>query len=355
MPLLDNQSIEIMCSGLGYPEGPIHCSDGSILLVEIQAEQLSIVRPGKTKSEQIAPIPGGPNGAAVGKDGGIYVCNDGGFKWEPIRLPNGQTLSIGGNQPKNYTGGKLQKVDSATGEVTDLYTSCTERAFPPPQGPKIWNPPFLLRGLDDLVVDASGGIWFTDYGKQRPDSKDVTGVYYASPDGKSIKQMIYPLDSPNGIGLSPCGKKLYVALTFARKVLWYDIPEPGVIEPNAGVIDGSNLLTAKLEGQSILDSMALDEEGNVYVATMLPDGLAPMSNGGISVIKPNGDVDFIQLILPNGDFAPMPSNICFGGKDMKTAYVTCGASGHLLKMPAKIPGLELNFNGSHFDASGVKQ
>lgn len=364
MPKLDNSAIEVMSSTLQYPEGPIHCIDGSIILVEIRGEKLSIVPPEGGNSKQIAHIPGGPNGAAIGKDGNIYICNDGGFEWADIPLLNGQTISVSGNQPKgaDYIGGMLQRVDPSTGSVTNVYTECTERAFPPPGQPKTWSPPFELRGLDDLVVDEAGGIWFTDYGKQRPRDKDITAVYYVSPDGSSIKQMIYPLNSPNGIGLSPCGKKLYVALTFESKVLSYDIPEPGVIEPNAygpknpdGTIDGSHLLTANLPGESILDSMALDAEGNVYVATMLPNGLAPMSNGGISVISPDGEVEFIPITLPDGKYAPMPSNICFGGKDMKTAYVTCGASGNLLKMPATIPGLELNFNGSNFDASKVKR
>ena len=76
----------------------------------------------------------------------------------------------------------------------------------------------------------------------------ITAVYYATPDGKSIRQMIYPLNSPNGIGLSPDGKKLYVALTFERKILSYDVPEPGVIAPNKGVLDGSYLLAANLVG-----------------------------------------------------------------------------------------------------------
>ncbi len=352
MPKLDNTSIEVLSSNLKYPEGPIHCSDGSIILVEIMGQQLSIVPPDGGPSKPLAALPGGPNGAAAGPDGHVYVCNDGGFDWLPIPLPNKQQLWVGGNEPSTYVGGSLQQVNPANGEVKTLYTECTER-FAPPNA--YWNPPFLLRGPDDLVFDEAGGIWFSDYGKIRARDRDITAVYYATPDGKSIRQMIYPLNSPNGIGLSPDGKKLYVALTFERKILSYDVPEPGVIAPNKGVLDGSSLLAANLVGQSVLDSMALDVEGNVYVATMLPAGNNPMSNGGISIVSPKGEVEYVPLELPNEEFAPLPSNICFGGKDMKTVYVTCGASGHLLKMPSSIPGLKLNFNGSDFKPNGGKQ
>ena len=95
--------------------------------------------------------------------------------------------------------------------------------------------------------------------------------------------------------------------------------------------------------------MAVDKDGNVYVATMLPDGANPASNGGISVISREGKVGYVEITLPNGGVAPMPSNICFGGDDLKTAYITCGASGHLISMPAAIPGQPLECHGSYYD------
>jgi len=359
MSKLDNNSTEVLSATLQYPEGPIYCQDGSIILVEIKGEQLSIIPPGGGDSKRIAHLPGGPNGAAIGPDGDIYVCNDGGFDWQSIPLPK-QQLWVGGNQPENYNGGCLQQVDPVTGAVKTLFTECREREFPPGTSAPVWNPPFALSSPDDLVFDAAGGIWFTDWGQSTERTRAVTGVYYVSPDRNSIKQMVYPLHAPNGIALSPDGKKLYVALTYERKIIYFDVPEPGVISPNnvtgpgQGSFDGSHLLTAKLEGQAILDSMAIDVEGNVYIATMIPDGNNPMSNGGISIISPIGGVDFVPIKLPDGAFAPLPSNICFGGPDMKTAFITCGASGYLLSMRASVPGLKLHFNGSEYDASKVK-
>ena len=64
-------------TGLRFPEGPIAMPDGSIVLVEMFGPRLTRVAPDGTKST-IAEIEGGPNGAAVGPDGAIYLCNNGG-------------------------------------------------------------------------------------------------------------------------------------------------------------------------------------------------------------------------------------------------------------------------------------
>ncbi len=349
MSTLDNGAIEILASGLGYPEGPVHCRDGSILFVELKNQCISRLPAGGGKVEKLVSIPGSPNGLAAGPDGDLYVCNSGGFEWIPIPPPPAKPLLwISGDQPGDYIGGKLQRYSPKTGEVTDLYTECGNKSGWPAMA--AWHPPFLLRGPDDLVVDARGGIWFTDFGKQRPTDKDITGIYYAAADGSKITQMAYPINSSNGIALSPKGDRLYVALTYERRIIYFDLADFGEIAYNPkNVTDGSKLLTADLPGQSMPDSMAVDAAGNVYVATMLPDGADPDSNGGISVISPEGDVDYVDIALPNGGVAPMPSNICFGGDDLKTAYITCGASGHLISMPAAIPGLPLEFDGSQYD------
>jgi len=350
---LDTSKIEIISSTLEYPEGPVHCSDGSIILVEIKGERLTKVSPGG-QATTLAQLPGGPNGAAAGPDGCIYVCNDGGFQWMPIPGVNqDKIIWVGGDEPEGaaYKGGSLQKVDTASGEVTTLFTACQERGYPGPTGEALpaWSPAFDLKGPDDLVFDEVGGIWFSDFGKTRERDRDITGLYYVSPDQKTITQMAYPLNSPNGIALSPDGKRLYFALTYERKVMYFELSGPGKIKRNPASMDGAYLLTADLEGQAILDSLAVDVEGNIYLATMLPSGNTPVVNGGISIISPEGAVEYIEIKLPDGSFSPLPSNICFGGSDMKTAYITCGGAGYLIKMPSAIAGLKLNHNGSDFN------
>jgi gluconolactonase len=309
----------------------------------------------------VIDIPGGPNGLAVGPciDGKVqlYVCNDGGFDWVQLPPPPAEPkLLISTTEPENYLGGSLQRVSlDPGGPIRDtLFTETSQPPAWPPTQPEKWDPPFPLRGPDDLVLDKEGGIWLSDFGKQQlrsvdkqqlHSSKDVTGVYYVAPDGSSMRQAIYPLTCSNGIALSPDGEWLYVALSFERRVLKYKVGPGGTFEPNPKTLDGSYLVTGAFEGSSVLDSMAVDAEGNLYVATMIPQGSDPSVNGGITVVSPDGKhVEFIEISLPNGVPCPLPSNICFGGDDMKTAYVTCGGSGFLVKMPAEIPGLKLNYN-----------
>jgi gluconolactonase len=320
MVRFDEGPFTVVASGLLYPEGPIARPDGSVLLVEVKGGTLTRIAPDGARSV-VATLGGSPNGAAIGPDGAVYVTNSGGFEWIPVG-----SLWITGNQPADYRTGSVQRVDAA-GNVTTVYTT-----FPTASGGTL-----PLRGPDDLVFDANGGFWFSDWGKSRPRDRDVTGVYYAKPDGSSIREAIFPLNAPNGIALSPDGKRLYVAETYSRRVLYWTLSGPGQIARNPATLDGSYLLTAAVPGQGILDSMAVDEEGNVYVATMLPKGADPTSNGGLTIITPEGDVvQFLEIDI--GTPVPVPSNLCFGGPDRRTAFVTCGGSGQLVSVRMKIPG-----------------
>jgi len=75
--------IREIASGLRFPEGPIAMDDGSVLVVEIKRGTLTRVKPDGSL-QVIAETGGGPNGAALGPDGMVYVCNDGGFDWMEI-------------------------------------------------------------------------------------------------------------------------------------------------------------------------------------------------------------------------------------------------------------------------------
>jgi gluconolactonase len=319
----------VIATGLEYPEGPVYQSDGSILLVEIHRGTLTRVGPDGT-TQVVANLGGGPNGAAAGPDGALYICNDGGMTW--LQLPGTSTtlpVLVALGQPPNYTTGSIQRVNLKDGTFTTLYTNCN--------GSRLCSP-------DDLVFDGDGNFWFTDWGKQRAADRDITGIYYAHPDGSSIEQKIPGRSAPNGIALSPDDTRLYVAETYARWIVYWKLSAPGVIEKNPDTLDGSYLLTADIPGQGTLDSMAVDEEGNVYVATMLPEGQNPAIPGGITVVSPDGEIlEFIELTV-EGKPEPLPSNLCFGGPERRTAFITLAGTGRLAACEMKIPGKALHFN-----------
>jgi gluconolactonase len=228
-------------------------------------------------------------------------------------------------------------VDVATGTVETLHTTFATT------DPATKQPVTLpLKGPDDLVFDAQGGLWFSDWGKARPRDRYVTGFYYVPPGGGTVREAIYPLNAPNGIALSPDGTRLYVVETYSRRILYWKLSGPGQLAPNPETLDGSYLLTAAIPGQGILDSMKVDSEGNVWAATMLPDGANPRSNGGLTIVSPQGEVlQFLEIAV--GTPSPLPSNLCFAGVDRRTVYVSCGGSGALAKTRSSVPGLKLNF------------
>ena len=298
-----------IAKGLRFPEGPIAMPDGTIVLVEIERQTLSRVHP-DGRIDVIAKLGGGPNGAAIGPDGAAYVCNNGGFRWLEDRHGLRPVA-----QADDYGGGRIERVDLGTGEARVLYTG-TEN------GP--------LRGPNDIVFDRSGGMWFTDLGKARARDLDRGGVYYANADGTSIREVIYPMLTPNGIGLSPDETRLYVAETQTGRLWAFDLDAPGRVRKHPFPSPNGGTLVAGLPGYQLFDSLAVEAEGNICVATLF--------NGGITVISPDGR---------SVEHVPMPdlftTNICFGGSGLRTAYVTLSVSGRLVAVDWPRPGLALNF------------
>lgn len=303
--------IREITSGLQFPEGPIALADGSVVLVEIARGTLSRVTP-DGRIHVVADLGGGPNGAAIGPDGAVYVCNNGGFEWHTEA--DGTLRPV--LQGKHYSGGRIERVNLATGRA--------ERLFDQVDG-------VGLRGPNDLVFDAHGGFYFTDLGKNREREMDMGGVYYARTDGSPPTTVARPLLTPNGVGLSPDGQTLYYAETAGARLWAYDITAPGQVHKDAWPsLNGGRMLTASPGGQlQRFDSLAVDALGNVCVATLM--------HGGISIISPDGRL-VSHVPLPDR----MTTNICFGGPDRRTAYVTLSGSGKLIAIDDwPIPGLAL--------------
>jgi len=299
-----------IATGLRFPEGPMAMPDGSVIVVEIARGTITRVAPDGTMSV-VAEVGGGPNGLAMGPDGHLYCCNNGGFEWQDV-----MGLLVPGEQPASYTGGSIQRIDLESGRTETLYTHCG--AHP-------------LRGPNDLVFDQHGGFWFTDHGKIRERERDRGGLYYARPDGSLIREVVFPLDSPNGVGLSPDGRRVYVAETFTGRLWAFEIGAPGEIVQAAALGGpGGGTLVAGLPGFQLFDSLAVEASGNVCVATL--------AAGAISVIAPDGTI-VEQVSMPD----PIPTNICFGGADLRTAYVTLSGTGQLVALEWKRPGLALAY------------
>jgi gluconolactonase len=305
---------QILASGLQFPEGPVVDQDGSILIVEIERRTITRVKDGKTSI--VAELPGGPNGLAWGpgaslSDRALYVCNNGGFLFTKA--------AEGGNRvkpgvPEDYTGGWIERIDPKTGERHVLYRNCGEHS---------------LVGPNDIVFDKHGGFYFTDYGKFYPRHRINGGLYYALADGSKIVEVAYPLITPNGVGLSPDRETVYVAETETGRLWAFDLAEPGKAkrDPGSFAPHGGRILYGA-GGYQRFDSLAVEESGNICIATIV--------SACITVVSPDG-----RLVeqVPTGDV--VTTNICFGGADRKTATVTLSSSGTLAEMPWDRPGLAL--------------
>jgi gluconolactonase len=306
---MSQPQITEVANGLQFPEGPVAMPDGTVLCTELRRATVDRVRPDGTV-ETVASPGGSPNGLAIGPDGAVYVCNSGGWDFHDIGV-----LVPKSELPEHHSGGRIERIDLASGDVKVLYGECNGHP---------------LIGPNDIVFDAQGGMWFTDHGRHRPREKLLGGVYYALPDGSEIREVIYPLDAPNGIGLSPDGSRLYVAETHLGRLFAWDVTGPGQVEISSPIGGAGGHLLCGLPGMQLFDSLAVDGDGNVVVATLV--------TGALTVVSPGGDV-VDQVML--GD--PMVTNVCFGGDDLRTAYATLSGSGRLVSFEWPRPGLRLNF------------
>ena len=300
--------VKILASGFGFPEGPVVMPDGAVILTEIRNGRCSRVTP-DGKVTVFSGNGGGPNGLGVGPDGALYCCNNGGSRYV-------EGLSMGQGPHPDYKGGSIQRLDRASGKATLLYAEC--------DGHKLSAP-------NDLVFDKQGGFYFTDLGKRYARHRDHGGVYYALPDGSKIVCLAYPFLSPNGCALSPDGKVLYVADTESASLVAFDVEGPGVLRKPKGHAPHSGKVLGGVPGPARFDSIAVLADGNIVVATL--------NTGKITEFSPAGAI-VREVKMPD----VYPTNICFGGADMRTAYITLSDKGQLGVMQWPTPGLKLNFN-----------
>jgi gluconolactonase len=279
---------EVIAEGLAFPEGPVVMADGSVIVVEIFSKRVTRCW-GDGRKETIAEPGGGPNGAAIGPDGALYVCNSGGM----------------GHDGTPTEQGRIERVDLTTGKVDRLYDSCDGKPLSAP---------------NDLMFDTDGNMWFTDHAKTGPDCKFYGGLYCARPDGSAITCIYGKAISYNGVGISPDMQTVYVADTISARVFAYDRK----IEAQ------TPRWLATAPGPVWLDSLAMTAAGNVCVATLMP--------GAVTTVTPDGQVSTRAMD------DRLVTNIAFGGADMMDAWLTFSARGALVKMRWHEPGMKLVYS-----------
>ena len=297
---------ECVVDGLQFPEGPVWMQDGAIILVEIARGTVTRVW-GDGRTEVVAETGGGPNGAAIGPDGALWLCNNGGFKFH---RRNG--LCIPGGCPDDYSGGRIERIDLSTGAV--------ERVLDTVEG-------HPLKGPNDLVFDKQGNLYFTDHGKTYPRHRDHGGLFFLAAGSSEAVELDHHHTSPNGVGLSPDEKVIYMADTLTGRLWAFDLETPGKLVRASDFNKGR--VVATLPDLQYLDSLAVTACGNICVATI--------SNGGITTFTPAGDHSHISF--PD----PFVTNICFGGRDLQDAWLTLSGTGQLIKCRWPEPGLRLNY------------
>lgn len=298
-----NEVIEL-AEELLFPYGVLYVPDGTILVTEQARGTVTQIHLDGTAAV-VATCHGSPAGMAVGPDGWLYVCNGGDSSWHEV---NG--MVVRGDAARTYRNGSIQRVNSKTGEVECLYDRIDGQ---------------FLSSPSDLVFDRSGGFWFTDTGKSRGRSRDRGGLYYAEPDGSEIREVVYPLDAPSGVGLSAGGDILYVAESSQGRVYQWALAREGEIAGYFGPQHRGSIV-ADPEGGPIFNSLAIDKSGRLNVATS--------RNGGVTSVNPaDGTVSH------TGVDDPLVSGLAFGDNERMTLLMTASGTGRLLATTWHSPGL----------------
>lgn len=297
-------------TGLVAPEGPVALADGSVLVVETLAGRVTRVHPDGTH-ETVSEPGGGPNGLAIGPDGRCYVCNNGGLTAEDIAWLQIDEPETNDRDVPAFAG-RIEVIDLETGRTDVLFESVDDEHLVAP---------------NDLVFDSSGGFWFTDFGSLFHRGPQPGWVCYAAPGGNEVHRVIGPLERTNGIGLSPDGLELYVSETMSGRLWAFSVLAPAEVATSTGLGCGGRLVVERPDLS--FDSLAVEAGGHVCVAS-------PGDNQIARIDPTDGSVE--EIPTPH----EFPTNICFGGDDLATAYVTLhGGGGSLLSAPWVGPGLPL--------------
>ena len=250
-------------------------------------------------------------GASVAKDGSVYFTdqpNDKVYRWDE---KTGITLFLEKSERSNGT--YFDKKGNLIA-CADMYNRLVKFT---PDGKTIdlWSKGWdgkHLNGPNDVWPDKKGGIYFTDpyffrdyWEAGHTEVQDTRAVYYLPPKGDLIR-VISDYKQPNGIVGTPDGKQLYVADQGSRTIWRYNINADGTLSSKTSFAPSGS------------DGMTIDSEGNIY-----------LTGRSVLVFDKNGN-KIADIAVPE-----VPANICFGGKDRKTLFITARTSVYTLRMNVK--------------------
>jgi gluconolactonase len=257
--------IEKVAEGFQFTEGPVWNPRQFLLFSDIYGDRIYKWTPGAAKAEVFRDAAGNPNGLTFDRKGRLLICEQ--KKRRLIRL----------------------RPDNSPDVIADRWDG------------KSLNCP------NDVVVRRDGTIYFTDpYWKFPPGSVqelDFQGVFRVTPKGKlSLEAKDFGL--PNGIGLSPDEKTLYIGDSRRRKIYAFAVAADGSLSGQQQLAD----LQSTEKGA--VDGMKLDDQGNIYTT----------GPGGIWVISPAGQH------LGTIEAPEIPANCAWGDADYRTLYLTAPKS-----------------------------
>jgi gluconolactonase len=268
--------VKLYASGFGFPEGPAFDRDGNLFIVNLQGGYLSKITCRKRSTKWIE-TGGTPNGSKFHHDGRLFVCDSG------LRA----ILDV-----------------APDGSFTKAVTNCDGEEF---------------RGPNDLVFSSDGGFYFTDPVGSSAENP-IGSVYRVNPDGTTHRGA-QNLAFPNGICLSADGRRLFVAETHLHRIHEYAL--------NANGLCAAGRIHTELphEGEGP-DGMALDIEGNLYVAAY--------GMGKILIVDRWGHITD-EIELPG----KTPTNVAFGGRGRKKLFITETETNSVYVVKIGIAGLPL--------------
>lgn len=275
-------------------------------------------------------------GPAVDRIGQVYFTNvrtEKILKWDP----KGKLLTVFSERTNQANGlrflsnGELLICEGGSGKIVRMNVKSGQKTTVAEEykGKGIQSP-------NDLDVDSQGRIYFTSRTDQPdPEKHNARSVYRIDPDGRIHQLLTEPrIHMPNGIVISPDKKTLYLIEAHPdqdhhRNILAFDLDQDGSLSNQRTLIDF-------YPGRSG-DGMCIDREGNLYVAAGLHETRGTSetldTRPGIHVISPAG-----KLVAFRETPEDTITNCTFGGKDLRTLYISCGT--YLLSIRTRIPGKE---------------